>query len=234
MASVTEYLERLQKLTQTNCEILQAINDSFFTKNNHLTASIGDKQYIIPSFLSLENKINSLRENFNNLVYAPKTGEATFNFDGASQTIELKGFNCTPNSISLESPKEFNVEKNQIFKDFLTPSVFINFNINSIPNDINKVVIKKIVAISNIMKSEFSSYLTNHEDDHNTSISISYEDLYKKGPDNRPEFRVAVTLNGSRLAEGVGGSKKQAQAKAAKKALESLIQRSKSKGGKNK
>lgn len=64
--------------------------------------------------------------------------------------------------------------------------------------------------------------------------TIAYEDLYKKGPDNRPEFRVAVTLNGSRLAEGVGSSKKQAQAKAAKKALESLIERSKRKGGKRK
>ncbi len=62
--------------------------------------------------------------------------------------------------------------------------------------------------------------------------SIAYEDLYKKGPDNRPEFRVAVTLNGTRLAEGVGSSKKQAQSKAAKKALESLIEKSKRKGGK--
>ncbi len=62
--------------------------------------------------------------------------------------------------------------------------------------------------------------------------SISYQDLYKKGPDNRPEFRVAVTLNGTRLAEGVGTSKKQAQSKAAKKALEGLIARSKKQGGK--
>lgn len=64
--------------------------------------------------------------------------------------------------------------------------------------------------------------------------SVAYEDLYKKGPDNRPEFRIAVTLNGTRIAEGVGSSKKQAQAKGAKKALESLIQRAKTKGGKRK
>ena len=183
MASVTEYLERLQKLTQTNCEILQAINDSFFTKQDYLTANVDNNTYVIPSFVSLENKINSLTENFNNLVYAPKTGEATFNFDGGSQTIELKGFSCTPESLSLTTPSVFNVENNQIFKDFLSPSPYINFNINTIPNDINKVVIKKVVAISDEMKSEFAGYLTevvNKETIHKSSINISYEDLYKK------------------------------------------------------
>lgn len=182
MASITEYLEKLQKLTQTNCEILKAINDSFFTKNNYLVANVDNNSYTIPSFISLENKINALTENFNNLVYAPKTGEATFNFDGASQTIELKGFNCTPEHLELTSPEHFNVENNQIFKDFLSPSPYINFNIKEIPNDINKVVIKKIVAMSDVMKTEFSSYLTEKEASKTiTKVSkvIPYEDLYK-------------------------------------------------------
>lgn len=52
--------------------------------------------------------------------------------------------------------------------------------------------------------------------------SISYETLSKKGPDNLPEFRVAVLLNGARIAEGKGGSKKQAEASAAEKALASI------------
>jgi hypothetical protein len=138
---------------------------------------------VIPSFISLDNKINALTENFNNLVYAPKTGEATFNFDGNSQTIELKGFNCTPESITLNKPDTFSVENNQIFKDFLSPSPYINFNISSIPNDISKVVVKKIVAMSDELKSEFSAYLTevvNKEVKYKTSTNISYEDLYKK------------------------------------------------------
>lgn len=181
MASITEYLEKLQKLTQTNCEILKAINDSFFTKNDYLVANVDNNSYTIPSFISLENKINALTENFNNLVYAPKTGEATFNFDGASQTIELKGFNCTPEHLELTGPEHFNVENNQIFKDFLSPSPYINFNIKEIPNDINKVVIKKIVAMSDVMKTEFSSHLTEKEGSKTTKVSkvIPYEDLYK-------------------------------------------------------
>ena len=49
--------------------------------------------------------------------------------------------------------------------------------------------------------------------------SISYESMGRKGPDHMPEFREAVLLNGTRLAEGVGKTKKSAQTEAATKAL---------------
>ena len=52
--------------------------------------------------------------------------------------------------------------------------------------------------------------------------SISYETLSKIGPEHMPEFRVAVLLNGKKLAEGKGGSKKQAEAVSAEKALKLL------------
>ena len=54
-----------------------------------------------------------------------------------------------------------------------------------------------------------------------------YETLYKKGPDHAPEFCVAVTLNGQRIAQAVGQSKQKAGAKAALLALERI-----NKGGK--
>ena len=182
MANITEYFEKLQKLTQTNCEILKAINDAFFTKSDYLTANVDGKQYVVPSFMSLDNKINALTENFNNLVYAPKTGEATFNFDGSSKTIELKGYSCTPNSVSLNIPTEFNVEQNQIFKDFLNPLPYLHFDITSIPNDLNKVVVKKVVAHSDKMREEFKSLLTETKGSTtiiHKSINKTYEDLYK-------------------------------------------------------
>ena len=52
--------------------------------------------------------------------------------------------------------------------------------------------------------------------------SISYELLWKKGPDHMPTFRCAVLLNGATLAEGEGNSKKIAEAQAAERALEKL------------
>ena len=78
MANVVDYLNSIQKLTDTNLQILKALNDSFYTKQNHLYAKVDDSTYVIPSFLSLENKINMLQENFENLVNAPETAEAYF------------------------------------------------------------------------------------------------------------------------------------------------------------
>lgn len=57
--------------------------------------------------------------------------------------------------------------------------------------------------------------------------SIFYETLSKTGPDHLPEFKVAVLLNGSRIAEGKGSSKKLAEADSAKKALTKLKQEGK-------
>jgi hypothetical protein len=53
MASITEHVIKLQELTQKNLDILQALNDSFFTNQNHLSVNVGGNQYAIPSFISL-------------------------------------------------------------------------------------------------------------------------------------------------------------------------------------
>ncbi|MBQ3220317.1 MAG: ribonuclease III [Clostridia bacterium] len=52
--------------------------------------------------------------------------------------------------------------------------------------------------------------------------SVGYETLSKIGPDHSPEFRVAALLNGSRVAEGKGQSKKVAESVAAAEALKRI------------
>ncbi len=87
---------------------------------------------------------------------------------------------------------------------------------------------KKITAES---KSELQEFIQRKK-----LGSVAYEVLSKKGPDNLPEFRVAVTLNGTRIAEGRGGSKKQAEANAAERALHNMstekVYKLKKQGGK--
>lgn len=174
MANITEYLERLQKLTQTNLDILQAINDSFYTKQNHLSVKIGDNQYSIPSFISLENKLNYLTSNIENLIHSPETGEAFFNFDGNSRSIEVKSYSTTPNSLALDVIKNFNVENNDIFKDFLTPNPYVNIPTQSLPNDITRVLVKKIIPIHEDLKSKFEAELGT-----DVSKQYPYSNLYK-------------------------------------------------------
>ena len=52
--------------------------------------------------------------------------------------------------------------------------------------------------------------------------SIKYELIYAKGPSNKPEFKMAVTIDDLVYGYGIGSSKKEAQKNAAKDALEKL------------
>lgn len=182
MASVTDHLIKLQELTQTNLDILQALNDALYTKQNNISLNVGERNYVIPSFISLENKINTLQENFEHLVNAPTTGEAYFNFDGNSRVIEVRGYTHTPNSITLENINKFSVENNNIFKDFLTPNPYINLSLPTLPNDITSVVVKKIIPIHedlvNLFKSNLS-YVVDKQTYDRTSYQYAYKDLYK-------------------------------------------------------
>ena len=66
------------------------------------------------------------------MVNAPKTGEAAFDFNGNTQSIEVKGFTNVPqkafDGVDLENMasniKSFEYKKNEIFKDFLTPTPY--------------------------------------------------------------------------------------------------------------
>lgn len=177
MATVNDCLIQLQKLTRQNLDILQTINDSFITNKSHLSVKIDDTNFAIPSFISLENKINNLQDNFNNLINAPKTGEAYFNFDGNSRAIEVRGYTHTPESIELNAPSTFNVETNNIFKDFTTPTPYINFNLpENLSGDITTVNIKKIIPIN----TELKTFLSELIEESNVSTQYKYSELYKK------------------------------------------------------
>ncbi len=174
MANITEYLIKLQKLTNQNLEILQALNDSFFTKQTHLNVNIGDSNYALPSFISLENKINNLQANFENLINAPATGEAYFNFDGNSRSIEVRSFTHTPNSLKIDNIDKFSVDVNDIFKDFLTPIPYFRIDLKMIPDDITSINIKKIIPKNPELIDRFKSFLGE-----TASYQYNYSDLYK-------------------------------------------------------
>lgn len=74
-----------------------------------------------------------------------------------------------------------------------------------------------------VQKGNYKSRFQEHVQKHKIG-SIAYEVVWRKGPDHKPEFGVAVTLNGSKIAEGSGSSKRQAETNAAKVALEKLLQ----------
>ena len=185
--SVADYLTQIENLTNTNLQILKTLNDSFYTKKNHLYAEVDDTTYVIPSFLSLENKINMLQENFENLVKSPETSEAYFNFDGNTRAIEVRKYSHEPDSITLPIVNTYSVDSNDIFKDFMTPIPHINFDLPSLPNDIVEVNVKKIIPKNSILEELFINALSYKDKDKNgkeftnyhTSVNYKYSDVYK-------------------------------------------------------
>ena len=123
--NIADYLRQIETLTNTNLQILKTLNDAFYTRKNHLFAEVDNTTYVIPSFISLENKINMLQENFENLVKAPETCEAYFNFDGNTRAIEVRKYSHVPDAITLPTVSSFKIENNDIFKDFMTPVPYI-------------------------------------------------------------------------------------------------------------
>lgn len=98
-----------------------------------------------------------------------------------------------------------------VAKKFITNTLLKDFNKKESCKAQNKETNKDA-------KSAFQEYVQKRK-----LGSISYETLSKKGPDHNPEFRVAALLNGARLSEGKGCSKKSAETQAAEKALKRLI-----------
>lgn len=182
MASVTECLSQIQNLTKKNLEILQAINESYFTKQSHLQVNVGDAKYVIPSFMSVENRLSVMEENFNNLINAPSTNEAYFHIDGNTRAIEVKPYTQVPNALVLNEVKEFSHYQNDVFKDFLTPIPYVNFNLSSLPNDITSVVVKKIIPKNQTLIDNIKSLLQKQEGNniiYSSSLSYKYADIYK-------------------------------------------------------
>ena len=156
---ISDYLVKIEELTNTNLKLLKALNDSFYTNQEHLSVNLDEGSFVIPSFISLENKINSLQNNFDNLVNAPTSGEAYFGFDGNSRSIEVKKYEQSPAPVILTPQSVFYHENNQVLKDFLTPVPYLRFDLQGLPNDITAVVIRKVAAVSDTAKSRFSTLI---------------------------------------------------------------------------
>lgn len=157
--TVSESLLQIAELTKQNLQILKTLNDSFYTKSNHLSTRVGDTTYTIPSFIALENKINHVQDAFNNLVHAAKSGETWFNFDGNSKEIRVRGYQAAPSPVELTVKTKFMTEARQLFKDMLTPQPYLNFDMSALPDDIHQVRVKKVIPYHSALINILSGYI---------------------------------------------------------------------------
>ncbi len=145
MSSFKTYLDKIQELTDKNLQILSLLNESFYSRKTSTSAIVGDTTYTIPSFIVLENKINDLEGNWNRLISAPDAGSARFVLDGTSKKILLSGYETAPAALTeLKHDATFAVEENDVFRDFISPKIYMKFNLDELPANIKKVNVRKV------------------------------------------------------------------------------------------
>lgn len=172
---ISDCLVRIEELTNTNLKLLQALNESFYTNDSNITVDLGENGiFNVPSFISLENKINVLQDNFENLVNAPESSEARFIFDGDSRTIEVLKYEQSPAPLVLPEQDSFYHEANDVFKDFLTPVPYLKIDLSEVPNDITSAVFRKVIPIKSELRDRFEAAL-----DGSTTKSINWGDIAK-------------------------------------------------------
>lgn len=172
--TVSESLLQIAELTKQNLQILKVLNDSFYTKSNHLSTVVGDTTYTIPSYIALENKVNHVQDAINNLIHAAKSGEAWFNLDGNSREIMVRGYQAAPSPVDLKPTGTFETETRQLFKDMLTPQPYLNFDMNDLPDDIHQVRVKKVIPYHSTMVNILKGSLGD-----NATVSMSWGDFQR-------------------------------------------------------
>jgi len=187
--SIKQYYVKLESMMQNTMSILIALNKALTANSPEININLVNTDendnatttLRIPSFLYLENKVEQLNNIINNLFKMPKTGEAWFDNNSNMFKLALVKSNVAP-SVPIVSNLEnigFNIKDNNIFKDLVTPKTYIRLNIENLTNNINKVLIKKIVLYNqsdaDYVKS-YSSYSDVKNALFNKQINVDYEE----------------------------------------------------------
>lgn len=157
--TINDAILQLNELTKDNLEILRGLNDAFYTKRSNVSLEVRGQRFVIPSYLSLENKVNHLQDAFDSLVHSADRGGAWFNFDGNSRKILVDKFEYAPSLITPKWSTDVKIDKVDLFKDMLTPVPYINVSVNDLPESITQVVVKKVVPYNSDLIDKVKTYV---------------------------------------------------------------------------
>ena len=155
--SIQQYYIRLQSMYQTALNMVTAINQSLSTKASEIVVNVADTDDTtttvrIPSFLYLESKIEQLDNNFNNLFSMPASGEAWFNKSSDMYKLKMVKSSSAPLSPVLSTGNVYaSIKDNNFLKDLVSPKTFLKINIDNLPDNIEKMLLKKYVIFSQDM-----------------------------------------------------------------------------------
>lgn len=163
-SSLKEYYVKIQQLYANAVNMLSAINQSFSSNSSEITVSFVDTDDVtqtvrIPSFLYIESKLEQLDNNLSNLVNMPKSGEAWFSKASNMYKLELVKSNTAPitPAISSSSTLHAYTKDTNILKDLVSPKVYLKIDMANIPDNVERMFMKKITIPTKALYDELSN-----------------------------------------------------------------------------
>ena len=188
--SIKEYYIKLEKMMSNAVNMITALNTALATSaseieidlvNTNDTSDDAVTTLKIPSFLYIENKVEQLDNIISNLFKIPKSGEAWFESSSNMYKLALVKSNNAPVQPTISNVDNigFNIKDNNIFKDLVNPKTYIRLNINNLTDNINQILIKKIVLLKTSdaqYLKEFSTYTDIKNALFNRTVGVDYEE----------------------------------------------------------
>lgn len=149
--SLKEYYIKLLQMEENAVNMMAAMKQSLSSSASEvsikMTNSDGSESNIrIPSFLYLENKIEQLENNFNNLFHMPDSGEAWFNNSNDMYKLELVKSGIAPIKPEFSTNDiHTGTTDNNILRDMVLPKTYLRLKIDNLPDNIEKMFMKKII-----------------------------------------------------------------------------------------
>ena len=187
------HVESNEKLEYLGDSILEFISSKYLFNNyNHLKEGEMTK---VRANVVCENSLYEVakKHNFSDFLYLGRSEKASQN---SKKAIMADSVEALIAAIYLDSNLE-NAEK---------------FIIHNLADSIE-------IASKHVGMKDYKTVLQ-EKLQKNGEVTIHYEVIKEIGPDHDKSFVVEVSLNGKKLAEGTGKSKKQAEMQAAKNALD--------------
>ena len=198
--SLQGLLGQLFRSNKNSIEILEKLSLLYQTTSDAVTINYIDdenveRNIIIPSYTFLISEIKRLNNNFENVsgVGIKKAGIKLS--DGSYRTIFSNEIGVAPKSITVPKPITYKSKSNDLINSLIDPIPVISLDVTTIPKQISKVLIKKIVCniesesqlqtFNNLSPLSYQELVTNL-----TSSGINFDeyDIQKSINPSQPKY----------------------------------------------
>jgi len=149
--TLKEYYIKIFDLYNNCVNMFTSLNQSLSTASPQVSLNIVDsngnvQETKIPSFIYLDNKLDEIKNSFNNFFDIPNSGDAWFENNANMYKFHLVKSNTAPQIPNIINNKLVaSFTDNNYFKDLVSPKMYLKMNISNLTNNIEKIFVKKYV-----------------------------------------------------------------------------------------